>query len=239
MSFIEPRDLIEAVGHIGLFFIVFAETGLLIGFFLPGDSLLFTAGFLASQDILNIWLVVPGCFIAAVVGDATGYAIGHRMGRTLFTKPESRLFKPDRLLQAEAFFKKHGGKAIILARFVPFARTFVPVIAGIGTMPYRSFAAYNAVGAVLWAIGLPTAGYFLGKSIPEVDRYLLPVIALIIFVSLIPPAIEIWRSEQDRIKTIVRERSLRALRSETNQPIGEKIPQAAQRVPSTPRPDSD
>jgi membrane-associated protein len=221
MSFIEPRDLIEAVGHIGVFLIVFAETGLLIGFFLPGDSLLFTAGFLASQDILNIWILIPGCFIAAVAGDATGYAIGHRMGKTLFTKPESRLFKPERLVQAEAFFKKHGGKAIILARFVPFARTFVPMIAGIGTMPYRRFAAFNAIGAVLWAIGIPTAGYFLGKSIPDVDRYLLPVIALIILISLTPAAFEIWRSEQDRIKAIIRQRSLRPLMMEAERPDGD------------------
>src|SRR3954451_1730855 len=165
------KDVIQAVGLAGLFAIVFAETGLLFGFFLPGDSLLFTAGFLASQDYLNIWLLVVICFAAAVLGDAVGYIIGHRWGRKLFTKEESRLFKPKYLRQAETFFEKHGGKAIILARFMPIVRTFIPVIAGVSAMPYRRFFTYNIVGGFVWAVGVTVAGYFLGSTIPGVDKY--------------------------------------------------------------------
>ena len=200
MPHFDLKDLIETVGYVGIFAIVFAETGLLIGAFLPGDSLLFTAGFLASQGHLNIWILVPLCFIAAVIGDATGYSIGLRFGRSLFRKPESRFFKPEYLVKSEAFFEKHGGKAIILARFMPIVRTFAPVIAGVSSMQYRKFAVYNVVGAVFWAIGVTVAGYFLGKSIPSVDRYLLPIIAAIILVSVAPSVIHVWRESGDEIK---------------------------------------
>lgn len=202
-----PGDLnhfIETIGYIGIFLIIFAETGLLIGFFLPGDSLLFTAGFLASQDILNIWILVPVCVIAAILGDATGYQIGKRYGRGLFQKPESRLFKPKNLLLAEEFFQKHGGRAIVLARFIPFARTFVPVIAGISYMPYRHFGSYNVIGAVLWGAGVTLLGYFLGHAIPSVDTYLLPVIALILFISILPSAYHIWKENGTQIKEVTR-----------------------------------
>ena len=200
MPHFDLKDLIETVGYVGIFAIVFAETGLLIGAFLPGDSLLFTAGFLASQGHLNIWILVPLCFVAAVIGDATGYSIGIRFGRSLFRKPESRFFKPEYLVKSEAFFEKHGGKAIILARFMPIVRTFAPVIAGVSAMQYRKFAVYNVAGAVLWAIGVTVAGYFLGKSIPSVDRYLLPIIAAIILVSVAPSVIHVWRENGDEIK---------------------------------------
>lgn len=196
--------LIETLGYIGLFVIIFAETGLLIGFFLPGDSLLFTAGFLASQGAFDISLLCLVCFVAAVSGDATGYAFGNRVGRRLFSRSESRFFKPKHVARAEAFFLKHGGKAVILARFLPVVRTFVPVIAGVGAMPYRRFAGFNVIGGVLWAIGLPVAGYFLGKTIPNVDRYLIPIILLIIFVSIAPTAIHVWRESGDEIKVVAR-----------------------------------
>jgi membrane-associated protein len=202
-----PGDLnhfIETIGYIGIFLIIFAETGLLIGFFLPGDSLLFTAGFLASQGILNIWILVPVCVIAAILGDATGYQIGKRYGRGLFQKPESRLFKPKNLVLAEEFFQKHGGRAIVLARFIPFARTFVPVIAGISYMPYKHFGSYNIIGAVLWGAGLTLLGYFLGHAIPSVDTYLLPVIALILFISILPSAYHIWKENGTKIKEVTR-----------------------------------
>lgn len=204
MPHFDLEELIRTVGYVGMFAIVFAETGLLVGAFLPGDSLLFTAGFLASQGYFNIWLLVPICFVAAVVGDATGYSIGHRFGRSLFRKEESRFFKPAYLLKSEAFFEKHGGKAIILARFMPIVRTFAPVIAGVSAMQYRKFAVYNIVGAVLWAIGVTVAGYFLGKTIPDVDKYLLPIIAVIIVVSIAPSAIHVWRENGDEIKVWVR-----------------------------------
>ena len=204
MPHFDLESIIRSVGYIGLFGIVFAETGLLAGAFLPGDSLLFTAGVLASQDYLNIWILMPVCFVAAIVGDATGYYIGHRYGRSLFHKEESRFFKPSYLEKSEAFFKKHGGKAIVLARFMPIVRTFAPVIAGISVMHYRRFALYNVTGAVLWAIGVTLAGYFLGSTIPSIDKYLLPIIALIVFVSIAPSAIHIWRENGDEIKTHTR-----------------------------------
>jgi membrane-associated protein len=201
---VDLKELIETVGYVGIFAIIFAETGLLIGFFLPGDSLLFTAGFLASQDILNIWILIPVCFIAAVTGDAVGYAFGKRVGRNLFNKEESRLFKPENLIRAEAFMEKKGGTAIILARFIPFARTFVPIVAGISSMRYAQFAVYNVVGALLWAVGLPLAGYFLGSTIPDIDHYLLPAIGIIVLVSLIPSGYHIWKEHGDAIKGTTR-----------------------------------
>lgn len=204
MPYFDLEELIRTVGYLGIFAIVFAETGLLIGAFLPGDSLLFTAGFLASQGYFNIWLLVPICFIAAIVGDATGYSIGHKFGRSLFRKEESRFFKPAYLLKSEEFFEKHGGKAIILARFMPIVRTFAPVIAGVSAMQYRKFAIYNITGAVLWGIGVTVAGYFLGKSIPSVDKYLLPIIAVIVIVSIAPSVIHVWRENGDEIKLWVR-----------------------------------
>jgi membrane-associated protein len=204
MPHFDLKDLIETVGYIGVFAIVFSETGLLIGAFLPGDSLLFTAGFLASQGHFNIWLLVPICFVAAILGDATGYSIGHKFGRSLFRKEESRFFKPEYLVKSEEFFKKHGGKAIVLARFMPIVRTFAPVIAGVSAMQYRRFAVYNVFGAVLWAIGVTVAGYYLGKSIPSVDKYLLPIIAVIVLVSIAPSAIHVWRENGDEIKAGVR-----------------------------------
>ncbi len=210
MPHFDLESLIRTAGYLGLFAIIFAETGLLIGFFLPGDSLLFTAGFLASQDYLNIWLLVTVCFVAAVTGDAVGYAFGNRVGRRLFQRPESRLFRPEYLRRAEVFFEQHGGKAIILARFMPIVRTFVPIIAGVGAMRYPRFAAFNVIGALLWAVGLPIAGYFLGKSIPNVDRYLLPIILLIIVVSIAPTAIHVWRENGAEISALVR-RQLKGL----------------------------
>lgn len=202
---VDLEGLIRAVGYLGIFGIIFAETGLLVGFFLPGDSLLFTAGFLASQDYLNIYLLMGVSFVAAVVGDATGYAIGHQVGRRLFRKPESLLFKPDHLDRAEVFFIKHGGKAIIIARFLPIVRTFIPVVAGVGAMSYSRFLSYNVIGAVLWAMGVTLAGYFLGSAIPSVDRYLLPIILGIIIVSVLPTAIHVWRESGDQIKSTARQ----------------------------------
>jgi membrane-associated protein len=200
------EDLIRSIGYIGIFLVIFAETGLFFGIFLPGDSLLFTAGFLASQDHFNIAVLCLLCFVAAVVGDATGYAIGDRMGRRLFTKPESRIFKPAHLVKAQEFFDKHGGKAIILGRFMPILRTMVPMVAGAGTMPYRRFFAFNVVGAFLWGVCVTLAGYILGDTIPGVDKYLLPIIAVILIVSVAPTAIHIWRENGDQIKAEIRRR---------------------------------
>lgn len=197
-------QLIRTVGYFGMFGIIFAETGLLIGFFLPGDSLLFTAGFLASQGYLNIWILLPVCFVAAVVGDAVGYSFGLRVGRNLFHRPDSLIFKRENLIRAEQFFERHGGKAVVIARFLPVVRTFTPIVAGIGSMTYRHFAFYNVFGAVLWAIGVTLAGYFLGSVIPDIDRYLIPIILLIIIISVLPTAIHVWRENRTEISAALR-----------------------------------
>lgn len=160
---------------------------------LPGDSLLFTAGFLASQGALHIGVLAAVCFAAAVVGDTMGYAIGHRVGRHLYARPDSRLFRRKHLRRAEAFFARHGGKAVVLARFIPVVRTFTPVVAGAGAMPYRQFVGYNVLGGLLWAVGVALAGYFLGSAIPGVDRYLLPIIAAIVVLSVLPALWHWWR----------------------------------------------
>ncbi len=196
--------LIKTVGYLGLFAIVFAESGLLVGFFLPGDSLLFTAGFLASQGILEIWLLLPLLFTAAVTGDSVGYAFGKRVGRRLFDKEDSRFFRKKHLVQAEEFFAKHGGKTIVIARFVPFVRTFAPIVAGMGAMHYRRFIAYNVIGGFLWAAGVTMAGYLLGNLIPDVDRYLLPIIAVIIVVSIAPTAWHLYRENKDLLRPLIR-----------------------------------
>jgi membrane-associated protein len=186
-------ELITTVGYIGVFGIIFAETGLLVGFFLPGDSLLFTAGFLASQGILNLPVLVIGCFIAAVVGDTVGYWFGNKVGTPLFQREDSRFFKRRHLLKAQALYEQHGGKIIVIARFMPFVRTFAPIVAGIGTMHYGRFLSFNVIGGVLWAIGMPVAGYFLGSAIPDVDKYMLPIVFGIIVISVLPPAIHMLR----------------------------------------------
>lgn len=189
--------LIQTVGLLGVYTIVFVESGLLIGFFLPGDSLLFTAGFLAAQGIMDISLLTIGSFIAAVAGDSVGYWIGHRYGRKLFQKEDSLLFQKSHLRAAEAFYEKHGGKTIIMARFMPFVRTFAPVVAGIGQMKYSTFLSYNIVGGALWAIGLTLAGYFFG-NIPIIKNNFEKVIFLIIFVSVAPAAYHILKDEGAR-----------------------------------------
>lgn len=194
-----------------LFGIIFAESGLLIGFFLPGDSLLFTAGFLASKELfgLNIYILIIGFFIAAVVGDNVGYAFGHRVGRRLFERKESTFFHPKHLMKAEKFYETHGKKTIIIARFVPIVRTFAPIVAGIGKMDYATFVVYNVIGAVLWAIGLPLAGFLLGGLVPHSEKYLEPIIFTIIVVSLLPTVIHVWKDKElrteifNKLKTLV------------------------------------
>lgn len=179
-------SLIQAVGYLGVFAIVFLESGLLIGFFFPGDSLLFTAGFLASQGFFDITILISGCFIAAVAGDSIGYLIGVKLGPKIFKKDNSILFHKKHLDRAQKFYDKHGGKTIILARFIPVIRAFAPVVAGVGKMNYKRFLTFNLVGAVLWAIGVTLAGYYLGNLIPDVDKYLLPIVGLIIIASVLP-----------------------------------------------------
>jgi membrane-associated protein len=190
------EGLIRAVGYVGLFAIVFAETGLFFGFFLPGDSLLVTAGLVAQQGELNIVTLLVILAIAATTGDAAGYWIGRRAGERLFRREDSRFFKRGHLLAAEAFYRKHGGKTIILARFTPFVRTFAPAVAGAAGMPYGAFALYNVVGGLLWVGSMTLLGYYLGAAVPNLDVYLLPLIAVIVLLSLLPPAIHLWRERR-------------------------------------------
>ncbi|MBI2330163.1 VTT domain-containing protein [Candidatus Daviesbacteria bacterium] len=179
-------SLIKTFGYLGIFAIVFLESGLLVGFFFPGDSLLFTAGFLASQGYLDITILIIGCFVFAVLGDSIGYFIGSKLGPKIFTKENSFFFQKKHLERAQSFYDKHGGKTIILARFVPVIRAFAPVVAGAGKMDYKRFVTFNLLGGVLWAIGVTSAGYYLGNLIPDVDKYLLPIIGLIVIASILP-----------------------------------------------------
>lgn len=188
--------LIQSIGYLGVWGIVFAESGLLIGFFLPGDSLLFTAGFLASQNLLNVWLLIAGAAICAIAGDSVGYVTGHRFGRRLFRREDSRFFHRNHLLKAQAFYERYGGKAIILARFMPIIRTFAPITAGIGKMHYPTFFRYNMIGGISWTVGLTLLGYFLGSMIPNVDRYFLPIVLAIIVLSILPSAFHLWKEKQ-------------------------------------------
>jgi membrane-associated protein len=205
-------SLIEGAGYLGLFGIIFAESGLFFGFFLPGDSLLFTAGFLASQDFLNIYILVPLLFIAAVLGDNIGYAFGSRIGPRIFTKEESVFFKKGYLIKAGEYFNKYGGKTIILARFVPVVRTFAPILAGVAKMNYKQFFIFNVLGGFLWAVGLTILGYFLGSVIPNIDRYIVPIVLAIVLISLVPAISHILLDQKsrsylkERIKSIFRGR---------------------------------
>jgi membrane-associated protein len=195
-------SIIKVGGYLAVGGIVFAESGLLVGFFLPGDSLLFTAGFLASQGYLNIVALIIVTFVAAVVGDTVGYLFGKKVGPKIFTRDESIFFDKQHIARAQKFYDAHGGKAVTLARFMPVVRTFAPIVAGVGQMPYRSFVFYNVLGALLWAVGLPLIGFFAGSYIPNVDKYLMPIIAGILLLSVSPAIVHLIRHKQDRDQAI-------------------------------------
>jgi membrane-associated protein len=195
VDLVDPGKLLEAFGTIGLLLVVFAESGLLVGFFLPGDSLLFTAGVFAARGDLNFPVIAVGCFVAAVAGDQVGYAFGARVGPALFRRPDSRFFKREYVEKAQSYFERYGSKTIVLARFVPIVRTFAPIVAGVGSMPYRTFVTYNVLGGLLWAVGVTSLGYGLGNAI-DIDKYLLPVIAGIVALSILPVVIEVRRERR-------------------------------------------
>lgn len=195
------EGLIRWGGYAVLAVIIFSETGLLVGFFLPGDSLLVTAGLLASRGYLNIFELLALLSLMAIAGDAVGYNIGKVTGPRIFTKDKSFLFAKDHLLKAQAFYEKHGGKTIFLARFMPFIRTFAPVVAGVGKMPYKRFAAYNIAGGITWVFSMTLLGYFLGRSIPNIDRYIDWIILAIILISVAPPFYGWLKSRQKTSKT--------------------------------------
>jgi len=197
------NDLMSFIRNIGLFGVygvIFAESGLLVGFFLPGDSLLFTAGLLASPTfgLFNIWALFFGAWVSAVAGDNVGYEFGKRVGRKLFRKEKSLFFNPENVMKAQEFYEKHGGKAIVLARFMPIVRTFAPIVAGIGHMDHKRFTLFNFIGGTLWTFGMIFAGYSLGNIIPadEVDKYLLPIVAGIILISVIPPLYHVYKENK-------------------------------------------
>ena len=190
----DSSTILKTAGLIGILAIVFAESGLFIGFFLPGDSLLFTAGFLASQGLVSFWLLFFGSMVAAIIGDSVGYAFGKRVGPKIFNQDNSLFFNKKYILKSNDFFKKHGARSLILARFVPALRTFTPILAGVGTMDYKTFLTYNAVGGILWAGGLSTLGYVLGSTVPNIDHYIYPLVIIIIILSILPAVISFYRS---------------------------------------------
>ncbi len=182
-------DLIGWGGYVILFLIIFAETGLLLGFFLPGDSLLITAGLFAAGGKLDIVILNITLIAAAIIGDSTGYWCGNRLGRRLFQKENSRLFKKKHLLKAKIFYDKHGGKTIILARFMPVIRTFAPLVAGTAEMPYKKFAMFNIVGGVLWVMSMTLIGYFIGSSVPNIEKHIGILVIFVVLLSFVPAII--------------------------------------------------
>src|SRR5918995_27800 len=201
-GFLDPKSLIDDVGLWGVFAVVFAESGLLVGFFLPGDSLLFTAGFLASAPSsvddaphLPLGPLLVGCVVAAIAGDQFGYLFGRRVGPALFRRPDSRFFKHENVEKAQAFFDRYGAKTIVLARFVPIVRTFAPIVAGVSRMNYRTFVTFNIVGGTLWAVGVTLLGYFLGQ-VDVVEQNLEVAILAVVAISLIPIALEIVKARR-------------------------------------------
>ena len=190
------EEVIRWGGTLALIAIVFAETALLVGFFLPGDSLLVTAGLFAARGDLNVAVLLVTLSIAAIVGDAVGYTIGRRLGPKLFKKEDSLLFKRKHLVKAHEFYERYGGKTIVIARFVPIIRTFAPTVAGAAEMTYSKFAAFNVFGGILWVFSMVLGGYALGSVIPNIDKYIHYVIAVVVFLSLLPPVFEWWRERR-------------------------------------------
>lgn len=189
-------DLVRWGGYAVLIAIVFTETGLLIGFFLPGDSLLITAGLVAAAGHLDIWWLNLLLILAAILGDSVGYAIGRRLGPRLFTRPQSLLFNPRHVERTRAFYARHGAKTIVIARFVPIVRTFAPVVAGVGQMEYRRFVIYNVAGGIGWVTSMTWAGYLLGQAIPNIGDHIHIVVGIVILLSLVPIFIELIRERR-------------------------------------------
>ncbi|HKB26287.1 MAG TPA: VTT domain-containing protein [Methylomirabilota bacterium] len=192
-------DLVRSGGLVVLVAIVYTETGLLVGFFLPGDSLLITAGLVAAAGGLNIWWLNGLLMVAAIAGDSTGYAIGARLGPRLFTREKSLLFNPRHVERTRRFYARHGAKTIVIARFVPIVRTFAPVVAGVGQMRYRRFLVYNVAGGVGWVLSMTWAGYLLGRAIPNIREYMFWVVLVVIVLSVIPIGVEILKERRRRV----------------------------------------
>jgi membrane-associated protein len=206
LEWLDPRHIIETLNaspywflvYIGLAAIIFAESGLFFGFFLPGDSLLLTAGLFAAQGSLNLWILLPLLFVSAVAGDNVGYWFGSKTGPALFKREKSFLFRPENLTAARDFYEKRGGQAIVLARFMPFIRTFAPIVAGAVSMSYSKFMLYNTLGGLLWAVGVTIAGYFLGQLFPPevLDKWFLVIVGVVILVSVSPTLFHIFQKKE-------------------------------------------
>ncbi|MCM2314811.1 MAG: VTT domain-containing protein [Thermoanaerobaculia bacterium] len=200
LSFLtDPQQLIRWGGYIGLFAIVFTETGLMFGFFLPGDSLLVTAGLFASKGDLDIFLLNALLIVAAITGDATGYLIGRRMGPALYRRQDSRFFRRAHLIKTRLFYEKHGGKTIVIARFVPIIRTFAPVVAGVAGMEYRRFALFNIFGGIGWVVSMTMTGFLLGRLIPNIDKHIEIMILVVIAISFIPAVLHGWKERKEKL----------------------------------------
>ncbi|MBX4199577.1 DedA family protein [Candidatus Saccharibacteria bacterium] len=195
-NLLDPSHLVKTFGYLGILGTIFLESGVVIGFFLPGDSLLFTAGLLSSQHYLNLVGVIIVAVIGAIIGNNVGYYTGRKAGPTLFTRKDSWLFSHERVKEAHDFFEKKGGVALVLARFIPAVRTFVPIVAGVGRMDYRGFVIFNALGGLLWGISMPVLGYTVGKTVPNIDSYVLPIILAIIILSALPVLVHYIRTKR-------------------------------------------
>lgn len=198
---IDLVELIRTIGYVGITAIIFAESGLFFGFFLPGDSLLLTAGLLAARGELSLPVLLLTLTPAAILGDNVGYWFGKKAGPPIFNRENSLLFRRKNLLAAKAFYEKHGGKTITIARFMPFIRTFAPIVAGAVEMNYRRFMAFNLLGALLWAVGVTLAGYFLGQTIPPevLDKYFLLILIVVILLSAAPAMIHAWKEYRHEV----------------------------------------
>jgi len=241
MNFIPLKDLIADYGvtvvYCILFAIIFAESGLFFGFFLPGDSLLLTAGLLAYKGVevngeelkLSLFVLMPLLFVAAVLGDNVGYWFGRKVGPPLFRRPQSLLFRPKNLQAAKNFYDKHGGKTITIARFTPFIRTFVPIVAGAVGMEWRRFTFFNLFGGLLWAVGVTLVGYLLADAIPPdvLDAYFLVIVFAVIIVSMMPALIHLWRSERHEIFALIKTKVFRRPAAKKDAPEPKKDEPAA------------
>ena len=196
MPGIDLQSVLLTVGYVGIALMIFAETGLLAGFFLPGDSLLITVGLLAQRGHFSLAVLLPLLFVAAVVGDAVGFEIGRHAGPRLFRREESRFFKRTHLERARAFYERHGGKTIVLGRFLAIVRTFVPTVAGAAQMPYRKFAVYNFIGAALWVASMLWLGYGFGQAFKNIEIVLMALLAVMVGLSLVPVAWHLWRERR-------------------------------------------
>lgn len=195
---LDLNQLITTIGYAGILLIIFAETGLFFGFFLPGDSLVFTAGMLASRGIFNIWILVPSIVVTAIVGYAVGYWFGDKLGHWLIKRPDSIYFKKRYMTIAHDFYERHGGKALVFGRLVPIVRTFAPIVAGMADMPYSLYTLYNILGALLWGGVITMIGYYIGGLFPNASEFVLPVVIAIVLISVIPGVVHYWRKRRSR-----------------------------------------